>query len=147
MARSFDEIGVRVDDSGKRGSWLGANARAQHERRANCDVHAGSHSAAWRPLHALPVMPGLEIAFQGFAAAVAVDFRALVDFKVLHLEAFTDFQIFFMAYCYSLCAKKPHTISEECNVPAMNSPIFADVFHCQPNTPMNPPDKCTFFDN
>ncbi|KAL3201268.1 hypothetical protein MRX96_042997 [Rhipicephalus microplus] len=28
----------------------------------------------------------------------------------------------------------------------MNSPIFAEVFHCPVKSPMNPPNKCTFFD-
>ncbi|KAL1466390.1 hypothetical protein MTO96_042765 [Rhipicephalus appendiculatus] len=147
VARTFDEIGVTVDDMGTRKLWLGAKAAAQFEYKAICDVHAGVNSAAWRPMRALPVMPALEIAFEAFIAAVAVDYRALVDFRVLHLEEFTDMQIFFLAYCYSLCAKRPHTLREECNVPAMNSPIFAEVFHCPVNSPMNPPKKCTFFDN
>ncbi|KAL1475095.1 hypothetical protein MTO96_037534 [Rhipicephalus appendiculatus] len=146
MARAFDEMGVTVDDTGKREPWLGAEAAAAFADKAKCDVHAGSKSAAWRPMRALPVMPGLEIAFEAFISAVAVDYRALVDFKVLHLEMFTDLQIFFLAYCYSLCSKRPHTTGDECNVPAMNSPIFAEVFHCAANSPMNPPKKCMFFE-
>ncbi|KAH8026970.1 hypothetical protein HPB51_000568 [Rhipicephalus microplus] len=146
MVKTFDEIGVTVDDMGKREPWLGDEAVAAYQNKANCDVHAGVNSAAWRPIRALPVIPALEIAFEAFTAAVAVDSRALVDFKVLHLEAFTDVQIFFLAYCYSLCSKRPHTLREDCNVPAMNSPIFAEVFHCPVHSPMNPPKKCTFFD-
>ncbi|XP_037500997.1 neprilysin-1-like [Rhipicephalus sanguineus] len=146
MARAFDEMGVTVDDTGKREPWLGAEAAAAYANKANCDVRGGSDSAPWRPIRALPVMPGLEIAFEAFIAAVAVDYRALVDFKVLYLEMFTDLQIFFVAYCYSLCSKRTHTMLDECNVPAMNSPIFAEVFHCPVNSPMNPPKKCTFFD-
>ncbi|XP_037500336.1 neprilysin-1 [Rhipicephalus sanguineus] len=146
MARAFDEMGVTVDDSGKRKLWLGAEAAAAYASKANCDVRGGSDSAAWRPIRALPVMPGLEIAFEAFIAAVAVDYRAPVDFKVPHLEMFTDLQIFFVAYCYSLCSKRPHTMRDECNVPARNSPIFAEVFHCPADSPMNPPKKCTFFD-
>ncbi|KAH7973179.1 hypothetical protein HPB52_022738 [Rhipicephalus sanguineus] len=128
-------MGVTVDDSGKRKLWLGVEAAAA----------LGQRRVAYR-YAALPVIPGLEIAFEAFLAAVAVDFRALVDFKVLHLEAFTDSEIFFLAYCYSLCARRPHTLRDECNVPVMNSPIFAEVFHCPANSPMNPPKKCTFFD-
>ncbi|KAH8027445.1 hypothetical protein HPB51_005592 [Rhipicephalus microplus] len=146
MARAFDEIGVTVDDTGKRQAWLGAEAAATYERKANCDVLAGSDSTAWHPMRALPVMPGLEIAFEAFVSAVAGDYRALIDFKVLHLEMFTDLQIFFLAYCYSICSKRPQTMRDECNVPAMNSPIFAEVFHCPVKSPMNPPNKCTFFD-
>ncbi|XP_037576855.1 endothelin-converting enzyme 1-like [Dermacentor silvarum] len=145
MARAFDDIGVRVDDSGKRRLWLGAQAQAAHKIKVNCNVHAGSNSTVWRPMRALPTMPGLEIAYEGFLAAVKVDFRALDDFKVLHLEAFTDFQIFFLAYCYAVCAKRPQTMRDECNVPAKNSPAFAEVFQCSANAPMNPPEKCSFF--
>ncbi|XP_054928857.2 neprilysin-1-like [Dermacentor andersoni] len=145
MARTFDDIGVKVDDLGKDRLWLGAEAAAAHEIKANCKVHSGSDSSLWRPMRALPVMPGLEIAYEGFSAAVAVDFRGLDDFKVLHLEAFTDFQIFFLAYCYAVCAKRPQTMGDECNVPAKNSPVFAEVFDCPAKAPMNPPDKCTFF--
>nr|XP_050038044.1 neprilysin-1-like [Dermacentor andersoni] len=145
MARTFDDIGVKVDDLGKHRLWLGAEAAATHEIKANCKVHSGSDSSLWRPMRALPVMPGLEIAYEGFSAAVAVDFRALDDFKVLHLEAFTDFQIFFLAHCYAVCAKRPQTMGDDCNVPAKNSPVFAEVFHCPANAPMNPPEKCTFF--
>ncbi|XP_065302773.2 neprilysin-1-like [Dermacentor albipictus] len=145
MATTFDDIGVTVDDLGKHRTWLGAEAAATHEIKANCNVHSGSDSSRWRPMRALPVMPGLEIAYEGFSAAVAADFRALEDLKVLHLEEFTDFQIFFLAQCYAVCAKRPQSMRDDCNVPAMNSPIFAEVFHCPANAPMNPPDKCTFF--
>ncbi|KAH7985621.1 hypothetical protein HPB49_026339 [Dermacentor silvarum] len=145
MARAFDDIGVKVDDSGKRRLWLGREAAVAHEIKVNCNVHAGSNSTVWRPMRALPAMPGLEAAYEGFSAAVKVDFRALDDFKVPHLEAFTDFQIFFLAYCYALCAKRPQTMRDECNVPAKNSPAFAEAFRCPSNAPMNPPDKCSFF--
>ncbi|KAL3201285.1 hypothetical protein MRX96_043013 [Rhipicephalus microplus] len=118
MARAFDEIGVTVDDTGKRPSLAWG--------RGGRNIREKGKLPSFRP-------------WRG-------DYRALIDFKVLHLEMFTDLQIFFLAYCYSICSKRPQTMRDECNVPAMNSPIFAEVFHCPVKSPMNPPNKCTFFD-
>ncbi|KAH7941519.1 hypothetical protein HPB49_014609 [Dermacentor silvarum] len=146
MAKSFDDVGVTVDDEGQRGIWLGPNAAAVHAEKVSCNVRASSYGGEWRPLRLFPVVAGLEIAYQSYMAAVEADYRALEDFRVHHLEAFTDDQVFFLTYCYALCSKRPQTMGDECNVPLKNSKRFAAAFSCPENSRMNPRVKCTFFD-
>ncbi|KAH6926272.1 hypothetical protein HPB50_016190 [Hyalomma asiaticum] len=146
MVKAFDEVGVNVDSAGVRGQWLKPAAAAAHAEKSQCDVRATTDSTRWRPLRMFPSVVGMEAAFASFVAAVTVDYRSLDDLRVMHLEQFTDNQIFFLAFCYSQCSKLPQTKGDECNVPVKNSPQFAEAFKCPPNAPMNPPKKCTFFE-
>ncbi|KAH7942041.1 hypothetical protein HPB49_019986 [Dermacentor silvarum] len=145
MAKSLDEVGVTVNDAGHRGLWLSPTAAAVHAKKASCDVGASSNASRWRQLHVFPVVAGMEIAFESYAAAVAVDYLGVDDYRIVHLESFSDEQVFFLAYCYGLCAHRPQTMGDECNVPVKNSPRFAAAYRCPLGSPMNPPNKCTFF--
>ncbi|KAH7940741.1 hypothetical protein HPB49_005124 [Dermacentor silvarum] len=145
MAKSLDEVGVTVNDAGHRGLWLSPTAAAVHAQKARCDVGASSNTSRWRQLHLFPVVAGMELAFESYAAAVAVDYLGVDDYRIVHLESFSDEQVFFLAYCYGLCAHRPQTMGDECNVPAKNSPHFAAAYRCPMGSPMNPPNKCTFF--
>nr|XP_054929010.1 neprilysin-2-like [Dermacentor andersoni] len=144
MAKPLDDIGVTVDAAGVRGQWLQPAAAAVHAGKANCDVLPTTDGTRWRPLRVFPAVVGLEIAYASFIAALKVDFRLLEDFRVTHLEEFEDYKVFFLAFCYSLCSKRPQTMGDACNVPVKNSPQFAEAFRCPWNSPMNPPKKCTF---
>ncbi|XP_065306797.1 neprilysin-2-like isoform X1 [Dermacentor albipictus] len=146
MAKSLDDVGVTVDDAGQSGIWLSPNAAAVHAEKVACNVRASSYGGEWRPMRLFPAVAGLEIAYRSYMAAVAADYRALGVFRVHHLEAFTDDQVFFLTYCYALCSKRPQTMGDECNVPLKNSKRFAAAFRCPENSRMNPRVKCTFFD-
>ncbi|KAH7973174.1 hypothetical protein HPB52_022733 [Rhipicephalus sanguineus] len=145
IVKSLDETGVTVDVAGVRGPWLKPPAAAVHAQKSNCDVQTTTDTNKWRPLRVFPAVAGLEVAFASFSAAVTLDYLALDDFRILHLEQFTDRQIFFLAFCYAHCSKRPQTGGDECNVPVKNSPHFAESFKCPSNSPMNPSKKCQFF--
>ncbi|KAH6925320.1 hypothetical protein HPB50_003516 [Hyalomma asiaticum] len=145
MAKSLDEVGVRVNDKGKSGIWLTPKAAAMHAEKASCDVHGSPINSSRRLLSVFPVIPGIEIAYQSYTAAVQVDYLTLDDYRVVHLESYSDEQVFFIAYCYALCAHGQKSMGDECNVPVKNMPQFAAAYRCPPGSPMNPPNKCTFF--
>ncbi|XP_049527535.1 neprilysin-11 [Dermacentor silvarum] len=147
MVKSLDDIGITVDAAGVRGQWLKPAAAAVHASKANCDVRPTVDRTQWRPLRVFPAVAGLEVAYASYKAAVKVDYRSLEDLRVIQLQEFEDKQVFFLAFCYSLCSKHPQTMGDACNVPVKNSPQFAEAFHCPANSPMNPPKKCTFFEN
>ncbi|KAH8027493.1 hypothetical protein HPB51_007026 [Rhipicephalus microplus] len=145
MVKSFDEIGVRVNEEGQRGLWLTPASASAHEKKSRCDVRASANASSWRPLSVFPFIPGIELAYVSYEAAVGGGYLDLLDYRVIHLEPYSDDQIFFIAYCYALCAHRPQTMADECNVPVKNSPQFAAAYHCPVGSPMNPPNKCTFF--
>ncbi|KAL3201279.1 hypothetical protein MRX96_043007 [Rhipicephalus microplus] len=109
MSKRLDETGVTVDVTGVRGVWLKPAVAAVRAEKSNCDVHAMRNSTKWRRLRVFPVVDGLEVAYASFTAAVTLDYPALDDFRTLHLENFTDKQIFFLAFCYTQCSKRPQT--------------------------------------
>nr|XP_037275969.1 neprilysin-1-like [Rhipicephalus microplus] len=146
IAKTLDETGVTIDVDGVRGAWLKPAAAAVHAEKSDCDVRTTTDRSKWRPLRVFPAVAGLEVAYASFSAAVTRDYLAVEDFRILHLEQFTDKQIFFLAFCYSQCSKRPQTRGDECNVPAKNSYLFAEAFHCSSKSPMNPPEKCQFFE-
>ncbi|XP_075723784.1 neprilysin-1-like [Rhipicephalus microplus] len=141
MSKRLDETGVTVDVTDVRGVWLKLALAAVRAEKSNCDVHAMRNSTKWRPLRVFPVVDGLEVAYASFTAAVTLGYPALDDFRTLHLENFTDKQIFFLAFCYRQCSKRPQTGGDECNVPAENSLLFAEAFSSPSNSPVNPPKK------
>ncbi|KAL1485228.1 hypothetical protein MTO96_032088 [Rhipicephalus appendiculatus] len=145
IAKSLDEVGVRVNELGQSGLWLTPKVAVMHEGKARCDVGASVNTSVWRPLSLFPVVPGIEIAYESYTAAVEIDYLNLADYRVRHLESFSDEQVFFIAYCYALCAHQPQTMGDECNVPVKNFPRFAVAYRCPVDSPMNPADKCTFF--
>ncbi|KAL1485234.1 hypothetical protein MTO96_032092 [Rhipicephalus appendiculatus] len=145
MAKSFDEVGVRVNEEGQRGLWLSPAAASTHEKKSRCDVRANVNDSSWRPLSLFPFVPGIEIAYESYKAAVEVDYLELDDYRVDRLESFSDVQVFFIAYCYALCAYRPKYMADECNVPVKNSAQFALAYRCPVGSPMNPPNKCSFF--
>ncbi|KAL3206061.1 hypothetical protein MRX96_040420 [Rhipicephalus microplus] len=145
LQRHVGHQASRIDVDGVRGAWLKPAAAAVHAEKSDCDVRTTTDRSKWRPLRVFPAVAGLEVAYASFSAAVTRDYLAVEDFRILHLEQFTDKQIFFLAFCYSQCSKRPQTRGDECNVPAKNSHLFAEAFHCSSKSPMNPPEKCQFF--
>ncbi|KAL3212267.1 hypothetical protein MRX96_036029 [Rhipicephalus microplus] len=111
----------------------------------NATLAMSANASSWRSLNVFPFIPGIELAYVSYEAAVGGGYLDLLDYRVIHLEPYSDDQIFFIAYCYALCAHRPQTMADECNVPVKNSPQFAAAYHCPVGSPMNPPNKCTFF--
>ncbi|CAN7939293.1 unnamed protein product, partial [Ixodes hexagonus] len=89
----------------------------------------------------------LEIAFLEWAALAPalMAFLSMSEGKALRgLEFLSDEQLFFVAYCYSLCenahaaslGQRPSLASFRCNVPLSMAPQFADAFGCSAKSPM-----------
>ncbi|XP_054922445.2 neprilysin-11-like [Dermacentor andersoni] len=141
-ARSFDLRGSGLDESGRRTRWW---KQADYRSRAECELaaHNGNDSA----LHAVRVFPALvalKIAFAAFKKAVYEDSRRLYDFKLPHLDAYTDEHIFFITYCHALCGAP--SARERCNVPLRHFRPFLKAFSCSRDSAMSAAEKCSFLD-
>ncbi|XP_077485988.1 neprilysin-1-like isoform X1 [Amblyomma americanum] len=149
LTKTLDEKGTSLTHDGRAVRWWGvgssASSAAQYESKVRCDLGTSKKPSMGRPLGLFPTVPALEVSYASFMGAIATDFRSLVDFKVHRLEEYTDEQIFFLSYCYAMCAKRPQTMGDECNVALKNFPHFAAAFNCPEGSPMNPAVKCTFF--
>ncbi|KAH6927321.1 hypothetical protein HPB50_001620 [Hyalomma asiaticum] len=146
IVRAFDEKGTSVTHDGKKVHWWGPGSKssAGYVERTSCKLGVTENTTA-APVTLIPNVAALELTYAGFKDAVSSDFRDLVDFRIPHLDEFTDEQAFFLTYCYVQCSKKPLRNGDECNVPLKNFPHFGAAFKCAPNAPMNPANKCSFF--
>ncbi|XP_077564414.1 endothelin-converting enzyme 1-like [Haemaphysalis longicornis] len=149
MCRSIDEQGQAVDSKGALNQWWKPVLTTEFSRRTSCDLKLSPAPARHgAPVVALlPTIPALEVAFAAYKLAVADDIRVrgAHDLRLRKLESFSDDQIFFMSFCYGLCAKREGSNGDECNVPVKHSRAFAEAFQCPLNSPMNMPEKCTYF--
>ncbi|XP_075553626.1 uncharacterized protein LOC142586263 [Dermacentor variabilis] len=91
-----------------------------------------------------PALVALEIAFAAFKQAVYEDSRRLYDFKLPHLDAYTDEHIFFVTYCHALCGAP--SARERCNVPLRHFLPFLKAFRCSRDSAMSAAEKCSFLD-
>ncbi|KAK8759733.1 hypothetical protein V5799_013205 [Amblyomma americanum] len=145
VAKSIDPRGALVDDSGENVIWWGKSHSAEYGRRISCDLGETGHP----PMDLFPTIPALEASFSAYTTAVTelgvLEGRTL-SLKLAGLEHYTEEQIFFMTYCYTLCSRKgADSAVHQCNVPLRHSLHFAEAFSCPPESPMNAAEKCTFF--
>ncbi|KAH7956906.1 neprilysin-1 [Rhipicephalus sanguineus] len=156
LVRSFDKRGVLVNDLGKREHWWDSPAYTQ---RIGCDLlpdsktgggqggvpttlPPGSRDPREVRFSALfPLAPALTTSFFAHRKAIATD--GYVQRRLHGLDDFDDDQIFFLSYCLTTCAV--NSAGDSCNVPLRQMDRFASAFQCEPDTPMNPQKKCTFF--
>ncbi|KAL1423943.1 hypothetical protein MTO96_020736 [Rhipicephalus appendiculatus] len=146
MVRSVDPAGTTIDDHGENIHWWGKSESAEYNSRLNCDLGKEPGQA---PISVIPAIPALEVSYSAFKAAAeheATTAGGVEDLRLQGLEAFVDKQIFFMSYCYVLCGKEDDDNQRrECNEPLRHSSFFVDVFKCPKGSPMNLPQKCSFF--
>ncbi|KAF9933257.1 hypothetical protein FBU30_006025 [Linnemannia zychae] len=103
---------------------------------------------------------GVKYAFQAWKEAYASDPQGITrkNYKLPGLEKYTPEQLFFISYGRIWCEKNtPERLVDQINTddhsPAkwriiggvQNSPDFAKAFGCQPNSLMNPVDKCSLW--
>ncbi|KAL1471718.1 hypothetical protein MTO96_023545 [Rhipicephalus appendiculatus] len=156
LVRSFDKRGVLVNDLGQREHWWDSPA---YTERISCDFLSQSKSGSSddgvpstpppgsrdprevRFSALFPIAPALTTSFIAHRQAIATE--GYVQRRLHGLDDFDDDQIFFLSYCLTTCAEG--STGEACNVPLRQMDRFASAFQCGPDTPMNPPKKCTFF--
>ncbi|KAK8780555.1 hypothetical protein V5799_018104 [Amblyomma americanum] len=90
--------------------------------------------------HSLAKFLALDAAWAAFAAQAET-----TDTRLGRLPAFSERQLFFLAHCYLQCGSSPEKAEALCNGPLKNSEAFADAFSCQPDSGMNPEQKCNFY--
>ncbi|KAL3223707.1 hypothetical protein MRX96_027212 [Rhipicephalus microplus] len=143
VARSFDSRGTTVDNRGENVHWWGSAQSIDYNHRVSCDLGQNTTIAF------MPAIPALEASYSAYQTAVyhaAARIGARKDIKIRRLESYSEDQIFFMTYCYSLCdRKRAATRREECNVPLSHFSEFAKAFRCIRGAPMNALKKCKFF--
>ncbi|KAH9368328.1 hypothetical protein HPB48_004520 [Haemaphysalis longicornis] len=145
MCRSFDHQGQSIDHRGAHGRWWQLVQTTEYSQRLNCDLKL-TLGGNYTP-DIIPAIPALEVSFAAYKFAVATDvsFKGAQDVRLRNLEAYSDDQIFFMTFCYTFCTKGEESNDDECNVLVKHSSAFAKAFQCPPDSPMNVPEKCTFF--
>lgn len=149
MMKVLDAKGIGVAHNGSEVRWMDppSESAAAYIEKTSCKLGTTTTDTTdGEPVGLIPAVTALELSYAAFRDAVASDFRDLVDFRIPHLDEYTDEQAFLLTFCYVQCAKKPPKKGDECNVPVRNFPHFAAAFNCKPNAPMNPANRCTFFD-
>ncbi|KAL1480423.1 hypothetical protein MTO96_051043 [Rhipicephalus appendiculatus] len=75
-----------------------------------------------------------------------------VDYRLQGLANVTANQLFFVYYALSLCGRPDlerggmtAVLQDSVNVPLMNLPEFASAFNCPADSPMNPRNRCSFW--
>ncbi|KAH6928668.1 hypothetical protein HPB50_018189 [Hyalomma asiaticum] len=150
MVRSFDGHGAFVNKAGENEAWWGASEELL--RRVNCDFLDGQGGPTGGPgsrrqSALFPLATGLNVAFAAYRGQAASQYYSkygVDEFRLRGLETFTEDQVFFMTYCLTTCAVNSN--GDACNVPMRHSPRFAAAFRCSSRSPMNPSNKCLFFD-
>ncbi|KAH9377513.1 hypothetical protein HPB48_013024 [Haemaphysalis longicornis] len=144
LVRSVDQEGMSVHYNGSfASSWASTGWKSAVADRVACLAAQGDDGhgpkAPSGPL--FPVIPALELAYTALANALARDPQPI------HLvQSFTERQIFFITFCYLLCAGRPGT-SLECNRAVRNFPQFGRDFGCTLGAKMRPEKPCTFLFN
>ncbi|XP_075739737.1 membrane metallo-endopeptidase-like 1 [Rhipicephalus microplus] len=75
-----------------------------------------------------------------------------VDYRLQGLGNVTANQLFFVYYALSMCGRPDlkkagmtTALQDRVNVPLMNLPEFASAFNCPADSPMNPRNRCSFW--
>ncbi|XP_077552776.1 neprilysin-2-like [Haemaphysalis longicornis] len=96
---------------------------------------------------------GLQVALQAYQNRLFSKKYLQLDYRLEGLRNVTAEQLFFAFYAMSLCGSSAKDASNimvtpeyRVNVPLMNSPDFARSFNCDDGKPMNPSNKCKFWD-
>ncbi|KAL1466545.1 hypothetical protein MTO96_026583 [Rhipicephalus appendiculatus] len=86
-------------------------------------------------------VPGMEVAYEALK-------RQLGKRHVQLSKTLTEEKVFFITSCLATCSLTPadNLFAGDCNKAVMNFAPFAKAFECPVGTPMNPVNKCPFFD-
>ncbi|XP_077532966.1 endothelin-converting enzyme 2-like isoform X2 [Haemaphysalis longicornis] len=159
LSRTFDTAGTTVDSQGHAFSWWGPTKSSEYQTKLNCRLDNAEPSprsrrrldgggAPHEPIGMFPHVTGLEAAFRAYRQAIEKDVLYMSDVVYLpYLEHLTDNQIFFITYCHVMCVPNGTVHADRrCNLPLRNFKPFAEAFDCPMGSPMNPEQKCSFFE-
>ncbi|KAH7938323.1 hypothetical protein HPB49_022533 [Dermacentor silvarum] len=135
MMKVLDAKGIGVAHNGSEVRWMDppSESAAAYIEKTSCKLGTTTTDTTdGEPVGLIPAVTALELSYAAFRDAVASDFRDLVDFRIPHLDEYTDEQAFLLTFCYVQCAKKPPKKGDECNVPVRNFPHFAAAFNYLP---------------
>ncbi|KAH6927320.1 hypothetical protein HPB50_001619 [Hyalomma asiaticum] len=147
VSKSFDPDGV-TDEYGNDTIWSEiTNGSVFYKRNSNCEFNnvAGTTGRNDKRVDLFPSLPALEIAFAAYKEAASEEFAGITDARLRSLEKLSGDQLFFMTYCHVMCSVKAKESMGICDASLMNFHPFAEAYRCPIGSPMNPPDKCSYF--
>ncbi|XP_075721633.1 neprilysin-1-like [Rhipicephalus microplus] len=114
-------------------SWLSDDVKDAFEQ----------HTVSCRAenMSSFPDVPGMEVAYEALR-------RKLGKRHVQLSKILTEEKVFFITTCLATCSATPadNIFAGDCNKAVMNFAPFAKAFECPVGSPMNPVNKCSFFD-
>ncbi|XP_064485395.1 neprilysin-1-like [Ornithodoros turicata] len=137
IVQAFDKEGLSFTETGEERTWWGNDSAAAYNSKLTCNIHRTSDEKS-----TFPLLPALAISYNAYKDELRSGTQQ--DVRLATLPQFSERQIFFMSYCYTLCSKSRKE-QDDCNFPLMNSEMFAQAFRCPPNSTMNPANRCDFF--
>ncbi|KAL1421515.1 hypothetical protein MTO96_023077 [Rhipicephalus appendiculatus] len=157
IMHAYDVRGIEVDDMKRVRSWPSRTYREEYTKRTLC--LRASHRAALRrrPRQAqidnsidsenLADLAGVRATYKAYSSLPSNQ-RSLT---LAGLNISAD-GLFFVGHCIKMCAQYSQLTAQyapfrsRCIVPLMNMPEFSRAFGCTAEQPMNPTNKCTFWE-
>ncbi|KAL1482047.1 hypothetical protein MTO96_015132 [Rhipicephalus appendiculatus] len=103
--------------------------------------------------HRIEENSALVIAYEAYQSLLYTKQYLHRDYGVGNLDNVTSEQLFFVYYALNYCTSQDSTneakrviMRDRVNVPLKNSYEFASAFSCKQDAPMNPSNKCSFWD-
>ncbi|XP_064473491.1 neprilysin-2-like [Ornithodoros turicata] len=131
VVKAFDEHGIHLNASGYAMSWWSKKSSKQFWSEVRCDKHLFYELIA------------MQSAFESMRAELRRPESGSWYSGVKRMEQYTPEQLFFIAYCYSLCGNtSPKNVTPACNLVLKEFSPFSKAFNCSPHSKMNLKDTC-----
>lgn len=152
LTHAFDPQWITINNTGEKFVWYTSEAKSKFLTKRDCIIVQANELSMSQVLgnnsfsEAFADTVGLESAYLSYRRMAAG------HETYAPIAGLTAHQAFFVSSCFSFCAMKPDSISEQsaylphelrCNQPIINVKEFADAFHCPKGKPMNPNHRCT----
>ncbi|XP_077548538.1 neprilysin-1-like [Haemaphysalis longicornis] len=165
VTHGFDPVLGTFNASGQRDDWWRPASRALFDERIQCLRALYNNMPEYRGQRFGDTALSENFADCGGMAKTLRAFRSLGPQPNASLgeHRYTAEQAFYVSTCFKWCSQrlrqKAPEVGEEyedmvrlysplrmrCNVPLMNTPAFAQAFHCPPGAAMNPKERCDLF--
>ncbi|XP_075746266.1 neprilysin-1-like [Rhipicephalus microplus] len=157
IMHAYDVSGIKIDDKNKQRSWPTRRYMEEYTKRTLC--LRASHRAALRrrprqvqisdfvDSENLADLAGIRATYKAYSS-LPYNRRSLT---LAGLNISAD-RLFFVGHCIKLCAQYSQLTAQyapfrsRCIVPLMNMPEFSRAFGCRTGQPMNPQNKCIFWE-
>ncbi|KAK5976645.1 hypothetical protein GCK32_001217 [Trichostrongylus colubriformis] len=164
ISHSLDENGKMYDGNGDKREWWKRNWTKEYDKRAQCYVEQYGNikipefnislNGTLTLGEATADNEGLKIAHRVHQKHIS---KLNESAKTETVDGFTQDQLFFLGFSQMWCRKTAEfTLYERLfdehppdeyrvNMAAMNSPSFANAFHCSSKSKMNPKHRCAIW--